>query len=136
METVLTLNKGNASIPFKFSTQQVQVKENGQYVTKQIESQLGAFGKILEGYLTGINADRHLDKLTDDYVKAINSSNQQQDNNQQQQFQPNNNYNNNFQKPSGNYNYNSKNNYRNNNGGNNNWNKNSQQQPMSTYQLS
>jgi hypothetical protein len=131
IETILTLNKANASIPFKFGTQQIQIKENGQFVTKQIESQLGAFGKILEGYLTGINADRHLDKLTDDYVKSINSSNQQQDG--QQQFQSNN-YNNNFTKPNGNYKY-KNNNYRNNNGGNN-WNKNAQQQSMSTYQLS
>jgi hypothetical protein len=130
METVLTLNKANNTIPFKFATQQIQVKENGQFVTKYIESQLGAFGKILDGYLSGINADRHLDKLTDDYVKSINSSNQPDN---QPKFQ-NNNYNN-FTKPSNN-NGGYKKNYNNNNYRNNgNWNKNAQQQPMSSYQI-
>lgn len=71
METWLLISKNNATIPFKFNTHSYQVKENGQMVTKIIESGLGTLLKTLDGYLTGINADRHLDKLTDDYVKSI-----------------------------------------------------------------
>lgn len=70
METYIIISKNNANIPFRFNTHQIQIKENGQMVTKVIESGLGTFVKTLEGYLTGINADRHLDKLTDDFIKS------------------------------------------------------------------
>ena len=70
METYLVISKNNVTIPFRFNTHQMQVKENGQMVTKTIESGLGAFLKTLDGYLTGINADRHLNKLTDDFAKS------------------------------------------------------------------
>jgi hypothetical protein len=39
--------------------------ENGQMVTKVIQSGLGAFAKTLEGYLTGIGIDYHLNKMLD-----------------------------------------------------------------------
>lgn len=69
METLLSISKNNVVIPFRFQTISQQVKENGQQITKTIEVGLGAFMKTIEGYLTGINADRHLDKLTEEYAK-------------------------------------------------------------------
>lgn len=70
METYFVISKNNNSIPFKFNTSQVQIKENGQMITKTIETGLGAFVKTIDGYLVGINADRHLDKLTEDFIKS------------------------------------------------------------------
>jgi hypothetical protein len=122
METVFTINKNNMSIPFKFNTIQYQTKENGQIVQKTSESGLGAFMCTIKGYLDGVNADRHLDKLTEDYIKANNQNNNQQNQPQNQQRPYNNNNNNNYRggnnyrKP---YNGNN-NNYRKNNN-NNNW---------------
>jgi hypothetical protein len=81
METWFAITKNNITIPFKFNTLQIQVKENGQMATKTVESGLGALVKTLDGYLTGINADRHLDKLTDDYVKSKEGQPQQGGNN-------------------------------------------------------
>ena len=59
--TFLLMSKGNETVPFKFKATQVQDKvlENGLLVLE----------RTLDGYLTGINADRHLDKMTDDYAK-------------------------------------------------------------------
>lgn len=129
METIFSISKNNMIIPFKFPTITFQSKENGQIVTKVIESGLGAFMKTLEGYLTGINADRHLDKLTEDFAKL-------QDNGQNGgQQQGGNNYNNSYRK---NYNNGYKKPY---NGGNNQYNNNRgnyqppNQQDFSTYQI-
>lgn len=69
METLFTIFKSYTSISFKFATHQTQVKENGQLVIKTIESGLGMFAKTIEGYLTGINADGHLNKFGDDLEK-------------------------------------------------------------------
>lgn len=116
METIFTITKNGVAIPFRFQTINAQIKmDNGQIGTKVIESGLGAFMKTVDGYLQGINADRHLDKLTDDYVKSIQDNQQQngpapQQQSQQQNYNRNNyknNYNNNgYKKP-----------YNNNNGG-------------------
>ena len=73
METVFSITKNNMTIPFRFNTIQQQVNINGQVQTKEIETGLGAFCKTIEGYLTGINSDRHLDKLTEDYAKLQES---------------------------------------------------------------
>lgn len=89
METVLSLTKNNMTIPFKFKTMDIQIKEQGQIVTKQLEVQLGAFMKTIEGYLNGINASRHLDKLTADFVNANNQLNMNNPNGMNNQFQPN-----------------------------------------------
>jgi hypothetical protein len=70
MAVYLTIEKNNQSISFRFKTQQVQVKENGQMVTKVIQSGLGAFAKTIEGYLTGIGADIHLSKLLDNFENS------------------------------------------------------------------
>lgn len=88
LDTIFTIKKNNVSIPFKFKTMQEQVKENGQIITKTIEVGLGAFAMILEGYLTGINADRHLNKLTDDFAKLQNRNG----NNNGNGYQPQNNF--------------------------------------------
>ena len=82
METVFSISKNNVTIPFKFQTIQQQIKDGGNISSVTIECGLGAFMKTIEGYLTGINSDRHLDKLTEDYAKAQAASGQQ--NNQQQ----------------------------------------------------
>ena len=118
METIFTITKNNVSIPFKFQTIQQQVKDGGMINTSTIECGLGVFMKTIEGYLNGINADRHLDKLTEDYAKT----NSQQQQNPQQQNGGNNNYRNNN-------NYRRNNNYNNNRRPNNNWN----QQPSQNF---
>lgn len=94
-ETTFTLSKNNTDTSFKFQTTQQQVKENGNVVTKTIESGLGAFMKTIEGYLTGINADRHLNKLTEDYAKLQESNGTQSGGS----YKPNNN----FKRPNNNY---------------------------------
>jgi hypothetical protein len=76
MAAYLTIEKNNQSILFKFKTHQVQDNENGQMITRVIQSGLGAFAMMLEGYLTGIGADLHLSKLPDNFENS-------QDENQQ-----------------------------------------------------
>lgn len=124
-ETIFSISKNNRTIPFKFNIMLQQVKENNQIVTKVIESGLGAVMKTIEGYLTGINSDRHLDKLTEDFAKLQESRNNN-----------NNGYNgqNNYKKPANNNNY--RKNYNNNNNGTT-WQpaQPSQQQNFSTYKL-
>ena len=136
METLFTINKNNVSIPFKFATINQQVNENGVIMTRTIESGLGAFMKTIEGYLNGINADRHLNKLTDDYVASLNNNqnNSSGSSNNNQQYSGNNyrqnnsnyrkNYNNNgYKKPyQGNY-------------GNNQYQQKPQQQNLSDYNI-
>ena len=101
----------------------VKVKENGQERDKIVETGLIVFNAIVDAYLDGINADRHLDKLTEDYAKLMES------NNGQNGYRNNGNY----KKPyNGNNNYN-KDNYRNKFNQNQNWNP--QSQNMSSYQL-
>lgn len=148
-ETFFTLNKNNVSIPFRFATTKLQVKNNGQIQTITIESGLGVFLEVINGYLTGINADRHLDKLTEDYVNSKNEASAQQNpdgntynGNNQNNYRRNNN-NGNYNNRGGNGNYG--NNRRYNNGGNNNYNQNQNwnnntnnginHQPMSNYNL-
>ena len=136
-ETIFSITKAGNTIQFKFATIPYQVKENGITVTKYMESGLGAFVKTIEGYLTGINADRHLNKLTDDFIKIQNRNAQQPQNNQPQQNQQNNQ--NNYNRGNWNSNRNRYRSYRNNYQGNQNdnqtgnWNPNSQN--MGTYSL-
>jgi hypothetical protein len=68
MASSLTIEKNNQSISFKFKTHPVQVRENGQMLTKVVQSGLVAFAKTIEGYLTGIGTDLHLSKLPDDFA--------------------------------------------------------------------
>ena len=137
IETLFSINKNNTVIIFKFKTMFYQVKENGQFVSKIIECGLKSFKGILDGYLSGINADRHLDKLTDDFIKAQEGQNNNSGNNNN-----NNNNNGNYNNYRKNYNgykkpYNNNRNYNNNGGnnnGNNNWNP-PKQQDLSSYQI-
>ena len=76
MDSYLTINKNNETISFKFKTHIYRVKENGQMITKIIQSGLGALAKTLDGYLTGINADGHLNKIADD-LENLQNENQQ-----------------------------------------------------------
>jgi hypothetical protein len=135
METVFSISKNNVTIPFVFATIQQQVKQNGQIVTQTIETGLGAFMKTIDGYLTGINADRHLDKLTEDFVAAQNNGNKPQNNGYQNNGGYKKSFNNNgYKKPYNNYNNQKYNNQNNNN--NNNippWANNNQN--MSSYQI-
>lgn len=106
LETVMVVTKNNVTVTFPFSTMQVQVKENGVPQTKTIESGLAAFKATVDGYLGGVNADRHLDKFTEDYVKTLGSITPQ--NGPQQNNQPprQNNYQNNGGYKNNNYNRN------------------------------
>lgn len=138
-ETVFSLTKNNVTIPFRFQTIQQQIKENGSVISKTIESGVGAFMMTVEGYLTGVNADRHLDKMTEEYSQLNGGTNGQQNqnqqnnqpqqNNQQRQFRPNN-YNNN--KRNG---YNNNNHYNNNRNNGGNWNNNQQPQNFNDYSI-
>lgn len=92
METIFSITKNNVTIPFRFQTIQQQIKDGGNITTITVESGLGAFMKTIEGYLTGINADRHLDKLTEDYAKLHPNNNGGGNNN----FNRNNNYRKNY----------------------------------------
>ena len=72
----LTISKNNQSFSYKFAYRTYQVKEDGQVITKVMQSELGAFAKTIEGYLIGTGADRHLAKMPDGYENS-------QDENQQ-----------------------------------------------------
>jgi hypothetical protein len=87
METIFSIKKNNEIIPFKFKTIQVQYEDNGQMMTKVVECGLGAFAKTIDGYLVGVNAERHLNKMTDDFVKSQQNANNP--NNPQTQFSSN-----------------------------------------------
>jgi len=67
MRAYLVIAKNNEVYPFLFPIHQYQVKENGQTITKVIQSGLGVFAKTLDGYLTGIGADNHLSKLPENF---------------------------------------------------------------------
>ena len=139
LETWISISKNNVIIPFKFQTIVQQVKENGQPVTRIMEVGLGVFMKTIEGYLTGINADRHLDKLTDDYVKSQGGNTQQGNSGNDFRYQNNNFRNNGYKKPynnNGGYKKQPYNGPQNPNGNNQqNWGNNMNQQNMSSYSL-
>ena len=80
-ETILTINKNDKSVSFKFLTILQQIKENGVPSTKIVESGVGAFMLTLAGYLVSINAGKHLDKVMAAYEKRANDNNQSQGNN-------------------------------------------------------
>lgn len=140
METIFSLSKNNMTIPFRFQTISQQVKTNGQITTQIIETGLGVFIKTIEGYLTGINADRHLDKLTDDFAK-LQEGNDNNQNGSNGGFKNNYRGNGNYQKRQ--YNGNNNGGYRKQYNGNTNFNNNSNgwnnsqpnQQDFSSYNV-
>ena len=76
MGAYLTIDKNQQSITFRFPTHTYQIKTDGQMVTKVIQSGLGVFVRTIEGYLAGVGADRHWNKLPDIFGES-------QDENQQ-----------------------------------------------------
>jgi hypothetical protein len=136
LETWCTINKNGEIIPFRFNSYIRDIEENGQMIKQQIEAGLLVFIKTINGYLEGINADRHLDKLTDDYVKSLGdkANNQQFQTNSGYQKKPYNRpYSPNYKK-----NYNNYNNNRNNNQTyslREEWETQNNQQNMSSYNI-
>ena len=63
--------KNNRTIPFKFSTHDYRINENKQMTTKIIQMGLFSFACILEGYLTGIGVNRHLNKLSEEEIERL-----------------------------------------------------------------
>lgn len=74
MSAYLLINKNNGTMTFRFGTMQYKVRENGQVITKVIQSGLGAFVKTLEAYLTGIGSDLHLNKLSEEDLYTLETS--------------------------------------------------------------
>ena len=68
-KTTFSIIKNGITVTFTFERIKIQETINGVPQTKEIEIGLGSWMKTIEGYLTGINADRHLDKLTEQYAK-------------------------------------------------------------------
>lgn len=136
-ETTFSITKGGNVIPFKFATIPYQVTENGVTVTKYMESGLGSFVKTIEGYLTGINADRHLNKLTDDFAKIQEQNNQSQpqNNSNQNNWNSSNQNNWNRNRPRNNQNFN-RNRYQNNQGAGSGWNNNNNPMGINNYSIS
>lgn len=144
-EVIFSISKNNITIPFKFNVVTRTIKNGaGQTEIYYIQNELGAFMDTIKGYLNGINADRHLDKLTDDFVKSLGDQAQQGQNQQQQNGGQNfnnrgnnnfrgNNFNNNYKKP--NYNNNGYKRQYNNNGNNNGGWQPPQQQNLSSYEI-
>jgi hypothetical protein len=79
MAAYLTIEKNDQSISFRFRTHTAQVMENGQMVTRVVQSGLGAFANTLESYLTGTGISYHLNKMLDTYEK-LQDENQQASN--------------------------------------------------------
>lgn len=142
-DTMLSVNRDGRSVQFLFS----KITQTADGTTRTIDMGLGSFYMTLEGFLTGINSERHLNKLTDDYIKSVNgnfdSNNQNQNNNQQNNYQNNRGggYRKNYNR---NYNNNYRGGYRNQNYGGNNqsytkpsWDMppNAEQQNLSSYQI-
>lgn len=140
METIFSITKNNITIGFRFNTMTQQTKVNGQLQTKVIESGLGAFAKTIEGYLTGINSDRHLDKLTEDFAKLQENNGNDQQQNGYSSYQSNGGNNNyrRYNNGGNNRNYNGRKNYNNNqqfNPNGNSFNSAPNQQNINTYQI-
>lgn len=66
MQSYLTIDKNGERITLEFCTDFCYVKENGKMVVKTIHTGLGVFAMTLEGYLKGVGASRHLNKLTEE----------------------------------------------------------------------
>ena len=73
MSAYLTIaNKdNNKTIQFKFETHPYKVMEKGQMVEKVIQSGVGVLVKTLNGYLSGIGANNHLNKFTDEELENL-----------------------------------------------------------------
>ena len=63
MNSYLTIQKNNRTIPFMFPTRAVLVFSDGISDNRPVPTGLSVFAKALNGYLTGIGMDKHLSKL-------------------------------------------------------------------------
>lgn len=118
--TILSISRDTQTVQFIFNKINQQVMENGIPTNRVVEAGLGAFTKTLEGYLVGVNAERHLNKYTEEYAKQFKTEKDNQANAAYQNQAFNNQTN---QQRSGYRNYNYRNNNRRNYGGNNNYNR-------------
>lgn len=125
--TSLSIMRDNDTAQFVFTKSNIQAIENGNQVNIPLESGLGAFAHTLAGYLHGINAERHLNKYTEEYIKTT-QANQSSDANaayqnpsfsdsNYQNYRNNNNRNTGYRNSNFGYSGNRKNNWRNNNSG-------------------
>jgi len=57
-KATFSIEKVREKIVFEFAVHQYQMKEEGQIVTKTIQSGLLAFSEVLQAYLTAVGADR------------------------------------------------------------------------------
>lgn len=105
-DPTLILEKNGRKIEFRFETTQAEIMKNGQRETKYLNSQLGVLMKTLDGYLSGVNSDRHLNKLTDDYIASLQNK-EQNGNNQRGNYQGKGGYQNNRGSGGGGYRSNS-----------------------------
>jgi len=64
--SVLSISRGNDKIAFKFNTMTRQIGNSQDTV----ETGLIVLANILRSYLSGINSSRHLNKMTDDFIKS------------------------------------------------------------------
>lgn len=77
MMAYLTISKENKTIRFWFPTRQYdEVDEEGQTVTTVIQVGLGAFAKVMYGYLARTGAADGLDKLPENFNEYQNYSKQ------------------------------------------------------------
>ena len=71
MAATLAIEKQNRYITIEFQARPIKYKnQNGQVCEKLIQSGLGNFMCVLEGYLRGIGADNHLNKFSDDDLET------------------------------------------------------------------
>ena len=71
MTTTLVIEKQNRYITIEFRAIPMKYKtENGQICEKLIQSGLGNFMCVLEGYLRSVGADNHLNKFSDDDLEG------------------------------------------------------------------
>jgi hypothetical protein len=63
MAAYLMIMENDQSILFRFKTQEIEIYENGNKITRVMQSGLCAFIRVIEGYLTNIGADPYLSKL-------------------------------------------------------------------------
>ena len=68
MNAWLIINKNSQTMAFRFPIHEYKAKENGQIITKVVQTGLGSFVKLLDGYLLEIGGASHLSKLPDEVL--------------------------------------------------------------------
>ena len=79
-EVFITISKDGQFVSHKFASLTAKVKEEGGVETVEvIEAGLGVFMKTIDGYLSHINADAHLNKLGDDLAQYQEADQQERE---------------------------------------------------------